>query len=359
MPIQSQEIPDAEAKTPGAKNLPVAGALPGVIDRDLSRFRAALTLWFREQGRDLPWRRTRDPYSVLVSEIMLQQTQVATVVPYFERWMQRFPDTVTLASASEQEVLHAWQGLGYYSRARNLHQAARKIASDHHGIFPSDPEHIRALPGVGRYTAGAIATFAFDEPSPPVDGNIVRVIARLLDLWEPVDSASGLEQVWETASRWQPQTQAGEFNEALMELGALICTPRAPACLICPVRMFCSAQQPELLPVKKPRPRTVRMVEECGWIVRHGEVLLEQQTGTRWHGLWKLPLLTEPHAGVPLVALVYPFTNHRVELSVYHGSSPLIMAENQRWFGLADLEMTPMPAPHRRALKRLLKKWAP
>ena len=330
-----------------------------MVDRELPRFRAVLTEWFRAQGRDLPWRHTRDPYTILVSEIMLQQTQVATVVPYFERWMARFPDVRTLAAAQEQEVLHAWQGLGYYSRARNLHKAAQQIVAEYSGAFPREQEQIRALPGVGRYTAGAVASFAFDDPSPPVDGNIVRVIARLINWWEPVDGGPGLEHIWETAVRWQPEISAGVFNESLMELGALICTPRAPACLICPVNKFCCAQQPELLPVKKPRPKTIRMVEECGWVVRGGEVLLEQQTGTRWRGLWKLPPLTEPHAGVPLVGMTYPFTNHRVELSVYHGSSPLIMAENQRWFSVKALESTPMPAPHRRALKRLLKKWAP
>ena len=318
-----------------------------------------MTDWFREQGRDLPWRRTRDPYAILVSEIMLQQTQVATVVPYFERWMARFPDVHVLSAAPEQEVLHAWQGLGYYSRARHLQKAAQQIVTEHSGAFPRQQDQILALPGVGRYTAGAVATFAFNEPTPPVDGNTMRVIARLINCWEPLDSAPGLELIWHVAERWQPEADAGVFNEALMELGALICTPRAPACLICPVNKFCSAQQPELLPIKKPRPKTIRMVEECGWIVNGGKVLLEQQMGTRWRGLWKLPSLTEPHAGVPLVGMSYPFTNHRVELSIYHGSSPLIMAENQRWFFVEELETTPMPAPHRRALKRLLKKWAP
>lgn len=359
LPIQPQETADAEAKTPGSTNFAVDGGSTGVIDADLPRFRAVLTQWFREQGRNLPWRHTRDPYAILVSEIMLQQTQAATVVPYFERWLARFPDLPTLAAADEQEVLHAWQGLGYYSRARNLHKAAQKIIAEYGGVFPRDQEQIRALPGVGRYTAGAVATFAFDEPSPPVDGNILRVIARLLNFWEPVDSAPGMEHIWAVATRWQPQTGAGQFNEALMELGALICTPRAPACLICPVGRYCCAHNPEMLPVKRPRPKTVRMVETCGWIAQHGQVLLEQQTGARWGGLWKLPLLVEPASGKPLVTAVYPFTKHRVELSVFPGSSPLIMAENQRWFGIEELENTPMPAPHRRVLKRLLKKWAP
>ena len=265
---------------------------------------------------------------------MLQQTQVATVVPYFQRWLERFPDAATLAHATEQEVLQAWEGLGYYARARNLHKAAQKITSESGGAFPSELQRISELPGAGRYTAAAVATFAFDQPTPPVDGNIARVIARLTNFWEPIDEAAGLERIWKTAETWQPESHPGLFNEAMMELGALICTPRAPACLICPVRTFCHAQQPELLPVKKPRQKTVRLAEECGWIVRNGEVLLEQQTGSRWRGLWRLPLLT---------------------LSVYQGSSPLIMPENQRWFPLEEIAAVPMTAAHRRALKRLLK----
>ena len=326
------------------------------MERDLSGFRTALTDWFRAQARDLPWRRNRHPYAVLVSELMLQQTQVATVVPYFEKWMVRFPDAATLAAAPEAEVMRLWQGLGYYSRARTLQKAAQKIVADHQGAFPRALEAIQALPGVGRYTAAAIATFAFDQPLPPVDGNLIRVIARLTDFWEPVDRTDALESIWEAATRWQPSGDgAGLFNEALMELGALICTPRSPSCLICPVHRFCAAQQPEQLPVKKPRPKIERMIEECAWVVRGGEVLMEQQTGKRWRGLWKLPPLAEPHQGAPLVEMVYPFTNHRVELSVYPASAPLWVPENQTWIALEDLEAVPMTAPHRRALRKLLK----
>jgi A/G-specific adenine glycosylase len=350
--IQSQRAADAKAKKLAHEIVHETG---DGITEELPLFSSALVGWFREQGRDLPWRRTRDPYSILVSEIMLQQTQVATVIDYYLRWLARFPDAATLAAATVAEVLFAWEGLGYYSRARNLHAAAQRIVDEHRGVFPEALEAIRALPGVGLYTAAAVATFAFNQPTPPIDGNIARVIARLLDFWEPIDTASALAKLRQTAVRWQPESQAGLFNEALMELGALICTPRAPACLVCPVRVFCRVQEPELLPVKKPRPKTVRLIEHCGWVVRSGEVLLEQQTGKRWRGLWRLPLLTEPHAGVPLVSLSYPFTRHRSELSVFHGSGPLIMAENQRWFQMADLASTAMPAPHRRALKRLLK----
>lgn len=288
---------------------------------------------------------------------MLQQTQVATVIDFYQRWMQRFPDAATLAAASENDVLHLWQGLGYYSRARNLHAAAKAITQQHGGAFPQDVEGIRALPGVGPYTAAAIATFAFDQPTPPLDANIIRVVARLVNYTKPTDTAAGLAHMHENAESWQPNQEeggAGMLNEALMELGALICTPRSPRCSACPVRLFCDAEAPESLPVKKPRPKLVELEEHCGWIVHDGQVLLEQQTGKRWRGLWKLPLLTEPHSGVPLATLAYPFTHHRITLSVFPGTTPLFLTENQKWVALSELEATPMTAPHRRALMKLL-----
>src|SRR5688572_29268824 len=157
---------------------------------------------------------------------MLQQTQVATVIPYYERWLSRFPDSSTLAAADESEVLSVWQGLGYYSRARNLHRAARHIVAHHRGAMPDDPEQIRALPGVGRYTAGAVASFAFDLPEPLVDANVARVLARLLNLSEPIDSTAGQRALWKEATELVPQKAPGEFNAALMELGAILCKPR-------------------------------------------------------------------------------------------------------------------------------------
>ena len=345
-PIKPHRSPQAE------KNL---------FHGDIREFRSALTDWFLDNGRDLPWRTMppRDPYSVLVSEIMLQQTQVITVIDYYLRWMERFPDAAALAAAPENDVLHAWQGLGYYSRARNLHAAARVIVERHRGVFPRDLEGLRALPGVGPYTAAAVATFAFDQPTPPIDANIIRVTARLLDYRKPVDSAAGQKTLRTVAEQWQPGAEeggAGIFNEGLMELGALICTPRAPRCSACPVRLFCQAQEPETLPDKRPRPKTVELEEHCGWIIHDGQVLLEQQTGKRWRGLWRLPLLTEPHSGIPLTALSYPFTHHRVSLSVFPGTTPLFLAENQRWIPFAELETLPMTAPHRRALNKLLLK---
>ena len=310
--------------------------------------------WFGKAGRDLPWRRNRHPYAVLVSELMLQQTQVATVIDYFQRWMLRFPDVQSLAAAPESDVLHAWQGLGYYSRARNLHRAAKQIVELHGGEVPSDLAALQKLPGLGRYTAGAVATFAFDLPAPIVDANIARVLARLEDSHLPVDSTAGLKALWELAAAMQPAAgKAGRFNEALMELGALVCLPRTPKCGVCPLAGLCKAKEPELLPVKKPASKTLAMREDCAWIVRKGKLLLEQQTGPRWQGLWKLSAAQSP-AGKPLLRVAYPFTNHRVTLSVYPGTAPAVIGSNQKWFSWKALDQVAITAPHRRAIQKLM-----
>lgn len=328
--------------------------------------------WFRREGRDLPWRKSDDPYAILVSEIMLQQTQVIKVLDYYERWMQRFPTAKSLAAAGEPEVLSLWQGLGYYSRARNLHAAARQIVSAHDGLFPEDPVAIRSLPGVGPYTAAAVATFAFDRPTPPVDGNIARVVARLMNDATPVDSTAGLEGIRQRAETWQPLRGAGEFNEALMELGALVCSPRSPRCLTCPVRTYCAAEEPETLPVKKPRRKVIALEEQCGWVFKEGCLLLEKQAGPRWKGMWRLPLLSPDRAvsvapgEPPLVQLDYPFTHHRITLKVYTASAGELASlpgggarewhpiEQGSATGGAALEALPMTAPHRRAMEALL-----
>jgi len=178
------------------------------------KFRRELLRWYRHHGRDLPWRKTRKPYAILVSEFMLQQTQVAAVVPYYNDWLRRFPDFAALAHASENEVLHAWQGLGYYARARNLRASARLVQDRHGGVFPRQLDAMRELPGVGRYTANAIATFAFDQPVPIVEANTARVLARLFNINTPIDSATGCERLWNSAARLIPKRAAGLFNSA-------------------------------------------------------------------------------------------------------------------------------------------------
>jgi A/G-specific adenine glycosylase len=328
---------------------------PKINDRKSApAFRRALTQWFTRHARDLPWRRDTSPYAVLVSEFMLQQTQVATVIPFFERWMQRFPDFATLAASTESDVLGLWQGLGYYSRARNLHRAAQYVVDQHAGELPNDLDAISALPGVGRYTAAAIASFAFDRSVPAVDGNIARVLARLFDLSEPIDTAGGQAAIWRAAESLLPEKCGRIHTSALMELGALLCTPHNPQCLICPVRAFCAADDPESLPRKKPRARTVKLYEPCAWIQRGNRILLQQQTGKRWKGLWKLPRLEVAPEGAPLFEASYPFTNHRVSLRVFRGNDGDTAGPASRWITLAELDDLPITAPHRRAIRALL-----
>lgn len=290
---------------------------------------------------------------------MLQQTQVATVIPYFERWMKRFPDLKTLANANETNVLHLWQGLGYYSRARNLHRAAQAITEQHSGEFPHKLEEIRALPGVGRYTAGAVATFAFDQATPIVDANIARVLARVFAVEIPVDSGTGQACIWQHAADMQPRKNARLFNGALMELGALICTPRAPKCLMCPVSKYCRAflctENPERLPIKRPRRRTEEWIETCAFVLTRGKILLEKQTGARWRGMWKLPALPAIPDEKPIFQSEYPFTHHRVKLAVFKTPAPLTIRDDQQWHRLTDLENIAIPSPHRRALRKICK----
>ena len=320
-------------------------------------FQSALVDWFSLHGRDLPWRRTRDPYSVLVSEFMLQQTQVVTVLDYYRRWLERFPTVRSLANAPLDDVLRQWEGLGYYARARNLHRAAHVIRDTHGGEFPRALEAIAALPGVGRYTAGAVYSFAYDLPAPIVDANIARVLARIIHLRIPIDTAPGQTALWATAEALLPAENARLYNSALMELGATLCRARSPQCLVCPVRPFCAAApyDPEQLPIKKARRATIAVNEDCAWIVHAGCLLLQQSVGPRWRGLWKLPALNDPPpTGVkPVASVSYPFTHHQVSLRIYPGFPPAAPGEHQAWHALGDLEDVAMAASHRRVVRLL------
>ncbi|MGV3532276.1 MAG: A/G-specific adenine glycosylase [Chthoniobacteraceae bacterium] len=328
---------------------------PDFLFENPKLLRRKLAAWYQANGRDLPWRRTTDPYAILVSEFMLQQTQVATVIPYFERWLARFPTFTALARADEADVLHAWQGLGYYARARNLHRAAKAVAEQHGGMLPPDPAAISQLPGVGRYTAGALASFAFDLPVAAVDANIARVLARLIDLQEPIDSTSGAARIWAAAEALLPKRGGGRLHtSSLMELGALVCIPRAPRCAECPVQAQCRAEQPELLPLKKARKKTVALEENCRWVVQDNQLLVELQTGSRWKGLWKLPAMPIVSSELrPLVELDYPFTHHRVTLRVFPGDAAQEIPPHHRWIDLARLQDATLAAPHRRAIEML------
>jgi A/G-specific adenine glycosylase len=259
----------------------------------VKRVRRELLAWYRAERRDLPWRRTRDPYAIWISETMLQQTRVETVIPYYERFLARFPDVQALADAEPDELMRHWAGLGYYSRARNLHAAAKTVAERHQGQLPEDVEGLHALKGIGRYTAGAVASIAFDRPEPIVDGNVARVICRLLEIRGDVRGPEVQRQLWDTAAELAKGPSPGDLNQALMELGALVCTPRAPRCGACPLARGCAgyaAGDPETLPFKSPSNKPRRVEAVAAWITRGPRVLLVRRPPEGLlGGLWELP----------------------------------------------------------------------
>ncbi|MBA3315950.1 MAG: A/G-specific adenine glycosylase [Planctomycetota bacterium] len=259
----------------------------------LRSFRRRVVAWYAKQGRDLPFRRTRDPYRIWVSEVMLQQTTVAAVVPYYERFLARFPTIAALAEAPEHEVLRLWEGLGYYRRARNMHAAAKLVVTEQGGEFPRTAAEIMSLKGIGRYTAGAIASFAFDEPAPIVEANTLRLYCRLLAYRGDPRSTAGQRRLWQFAASIMPRKAAGRFNHALMDLGATICTPKSPKCETCPVRQNCHAFSENLqdvVPLPKARPAVTDVMEAYLVVRRGGDVLVRRrETGERWAGLWDFP----------------------------------------------------------------------
>lgn len=255
--------------------------------------RQKLLAWFRRHARDLPWRRTRDPYAVWISEMMLQQTQVATVVPYFKRFLAEFPSVDELAAADESRVLRLWEGLGYYRRARQLHQSARLIVERHGGQFPADAEQVMALPGIGRYTAGAVLSIAFDARLPILEANSRRLIARLLAERGALSSVATDRRLWEFATQLLPRKHVGQFNQALMELGSDICRPRDPECSRCPLAGLCPTQRfgwQQQIPLAK-RPAVYETVHHAAVVVRRNRRVLLRRCGDaeRWAGMWDFP----------------------------------------------------------------------
>lgn len=263
---------------------------------------ASLTLaWYQQNARRLPWRTPPssaplahpDPYAVWVSEIMLQQTRVETVIPYFERWLELFPTIRALAQAPEQQVLAAWEGLGYYSRARNLHAAARKLLAEFDGALPDEPAQLRSLPGIGRYTAAAIASIAFNRDEATLDGNLRRVFARVFDVTAPADAPAGDKLLWELAAQHLPPGRAADYNQALMDLGATVCLPKKPLCSLCPLHDLCRACAlglQEHRPVLKPRAAVPHRLKAAAVIARRGRVLLNRRPSKGLlGGMWEFP----------------------------------------------------------------------
>lgn len=328
--------------------------------------------WYQAHARDLPWRNTGDPYAIWVSEIMLQQTRVETVIPYYSRWLKKFPTINSLAQASQQEVLSTWEGLGYYSRARHLHQAAQIVASDFGGQLPQDTKQLVLLPGIGRYTAGAITSIAFGMGEPVLDGNIRRVLARHFDVQEPAGSSAGEKQLWQLAAENLPPGRAGEYNQALMDLGALICTPRDPTCEACPLSKSCKANQlgvQNQRPVKVSRPEIPHYLVSSAIIRRNQRVLIAQRPPRGLlGGLWEFPggkvepgedlvislqreiceeLGVEINIGSPFGIYQHAYTHFRVTLHAFlcelNGRRPRALFHTQiAWSSIANLPDYPM-----------------
>lgn len=259
----------------------------------LRTFRAKLKKWYAANARDLPWRQTNDPYRIWISEIMLQQTTVAAVIPYFERFLQQFPTVSSLASAEPSEVLRLWEGLGYYSRARNIHKAAQVIVDEYNGQFPEDVDTLQQLPGIGRYTAGAIVSFGFDQRAPIVEANTLRLYSRLIGFEGDPRSSEGQNLLWDFAEAILPRTNPGNFNQALMELGGTLCSIKEPKCNLCPVRQNCIALQKgkqNRIPIPRKRPEITSVIEACV-AVRKGSLFLLRKCGEseRWAGMWDFP----------------------------------------------------------------------
>ncbi len=326
----------------------------------MSEFAARILAWYDQHARVLPWRlparpETRghpDSYAVWVSEIMLQQTRVETVIPYFERWMRQFPTVTALAAASEQVVLSAWEGLGYYSRARNLHKAAQIIASQHGGQLPGDPAQLRKLPGIGRYTAAAIASIAFGQDIATLDGNLKRVFSRVFNVVEPADSTAGEQILWGLSEKHLLPGRAGDYNQALMDLGATICLPRNPTCLLCPLTELCQARalgMQEQRPVLKPKAAVPHKLKLAAVIYVDGNLLLNQRPAQGLlGGLWEFPSAeVETDSAEALVAAIAAAYQLKVRPltrlpEIRHAYTHFTLTESP-W--LCDLTVLPVNSP--------------
>ncbi|WP_110985730.1 A/G-specific adenine glycosylase [Acaryochloris thomasi] len=344
--------------------------------------RTSLKIWYDQWGRDLPWRQTLDPYAIWISEIMLQQTQVKTVIPYYQRWLKRFPTLEVLAAADQQQVLKLWQGLGYYARARNLHRAAQIIVTEWGGRFPDTLDAVLQLPGVGKTTAGGILSAAFDQPVPILDGNVKRVLARLTALSVPPKRA--LLHLWLVSEQVLDPEYPRGFNQALMDLGATICLPKQPSCDRCPWSEFCQAYLLNLqtkLPMSEPRsPLPHKQIGVAVIWNDQGQVLIDRrpQKGLLG-GLWEFPggkveagetipdciareikeeLGIEIEVGDHLITVDHAYTHFKVTLTVHHcrhlvGEPQPIACDEVRWVTLDDIEMYPFPSANQQIIDAL------
>lgn len=315
-------------------------ALEQIDSRWIAAFRRKIKAWFAVNARELPWRGTRDAYRIWVSEIMLQQTQVATVIPYYNDFLNRYPDIESLAAADQSQVLRSWEGLGYYRRARQLHSAAKQIVADHGGTFPAEYAQVLDLPGIGRYTAGAILSFAHDQRLPILEANTTRLYARCMALKDAVEDRTSQNALWAFAEMILPRRECGDFNQALMELGSEVCTPRQPNCDACPLSNLCLTRIAGLqdqIPKKKPK-KSIRRIYESVIVVRRNNRFLMRECGDNewWTGMWDFPRYRVPRAAIGelknlcreqtglaielgelLATIKHTVTHHNIELDCY------------------------------------------
>ncbi len=343
-------------------------------------FRRRIINWFRRAARPISWRGTKDPYAVWISEIALQQTRVDQGTPYIERLLQRFPTVQTLAAAGIDDVLKLWEGLGYYARARNLHKAAQHIVRDRAGRMPTSAEEWLTIPGVGRYTAGAIASITLDEPAPVLDGNVKRVLARLTDLDASIDDAKTTDDLWMLMDVLVRGAAPGDFNQGMMELGAQICTPRAPGCLVCPVQMHCRAHAAGTVasrPVRRAKAATPHRDIVVAALKKNGRYLVgKRPPGGLLGGLWEFPggkiEAGEDHAtalrrelreelgitatvGDPIATVSHAYSHFRVTLHVYactlRAGTPKPRAHTElRWVAAKDFASLAFPKANHKFL---------
>ncbi len=341
--------------------------------KSIAKFQKQLSAWYQISKRDLPWRRTSDSYKILVSEIMLQQTRVDTVIPYYERWLKRFPDFKTLAAAKEPEVLKFWQGLGYYRRAKMLHRNAQAVCAQHNGKLPESAEELLALPGIGRYTAGAVGSIAFNRKVPLLDGNVIRILTRLFAISENVSDKKTIARLWEIAEKILPEKQTGDFNQALMELGATVCFPRSPDCEKCPVSNLCEAfrlGKQESFPVKSQAVKTTKL-KHFAFVLRDKKKRLlvrKQKAGERWADLWTLPHFENLNSGLKNFEIKktdlkklrtdkHGFTRYQITLSTFAFQSPFentVKEPGYQWMTHAEIKKSTFPAVYQKILDEIL-----
>ena len=348
-------------------------------------FHERLLRWFAESHRPLPWRQSYEPYQVWIAEIMGQQTQMERVAEYFRRWLDQFPDAAAVAAAPEQAVLKAWEGLGYYSRARNIQRAAGQLVAHHGGEIPADRDQLLRLPGIGPYTAAAILSIAFNQPWPLVDANVERLFARLADIDRPLKQSATRKQIHALAETLLHRDQPRDHNQALMELGALVCTPRRPDCPACPVQDHCLALRRdtvEFRPLPTARDKRIDIVMACVVLCRDDRFFIQQRLADDiWGGLWEFPGGRLEDGETPLAAarrevaeetgwqvgqlepldtVIHHYTRYRVTLHGFVGALPegagaaqLTAAQRSAWVTAAQLADYPFPAGHRRLAQRL------